>query len=533
MTTLLIRDLTSPDAYPWRPATVDLIETHISWVFLAGDRVVKVKRPVALPFVDQTTVEARHQLCEDEVRLNARLTDGVYLGVVPVTHAGGRHAVDGSGEPVEWATVMRRLPHDRMLDALVAAGATPDDAMDRLADRLIPFHRDAAGPCPGDSAQQVEEATRVLLDNLDELAQLMEGRPFEIELAMIAEAERAFIAVKGDLLRRRATVGWVRDGHGDLRAEHICMEADGRVQVFDCVEFSQAFRCADVASDLAFLLMDLDRLGMPPDRSARLVERYRAGGIDLPADLLGLYWAHRALVRAKVGAIRMAESGEDDDTPMLVEVARYLHTAASRAIASEPVLVVMSGLSGTGKSTVARELARVLRADHHRSDEIRKARAGIEGSAREAFGEGVYQREMTAATYQRLLELGGAAIRAGRPVILDATFLDGRWRHAAAELARNRNVPMLLVETVTDDAVLEARLAVRAARRDDPSDADSDIMRHQRSRLARKPPGVPAEVLTATIDTTMEGYVDLDPALAVLREAGVLTPRISGIADHP
>jgi uncharacterized protein len=301
------------------------------------------------------------------------------------------------------------------------------------------------------------------------------------------------------------------------------------VQIFDCVEFSRSFRCADVASDLAFLLMDLDRLGVEPPATSGLVTRYREAGLALPPELLGLYWIHRALVRAKVDAIRMAEAEDDDDRPMLGDIAAYLHTAARYGISCTPLVIVMSGLSGTGKSTVASQLARVLGADHHRSDVVRKSLAGIQGAAEAAYGEGIYREGTTAATYERLFALGASSIVAGRAAVLDATFLDRRWRKASADLARDRGVPVLLVETVTDEAVLEARLEARIERRADPSDADVSVMRRQHARLIDSPPGMPEGALLATIDTTPEGYVDLDPALQVLRDAGLATPGLAGL----
>ena len=519
----LVRDLLRPDAYPWRPESVDLIETHISWVFLADDRVVKVKRPVRLDFVDQSTPEARRAICEAEVQLNRRLTDGVYLDVVSITRDSGGYAVDGDGEAVEWATLMRRLPADRMLDALIDAGEAPPDLADLVADRLVPFHRDAL-PCPGDPRERAAEATAVMTENLDELAVLMRDRPFAAELALIADAVRAFIDANGDRLLDRAREGWIRDGHGDLRAEHVCLD-DG-VQVFDCVEFSEAIRCADVGSDLAFLLMDLDRLGVDAAVGERLVARYREAGIDLPADLLALYRVHRALVRAKVSAIRMAESDEDDDTAMLADVATYLRVAARDAIACEPVVIAMTGLSGTGKSTVASPLGRMFAASHIRSDVVRKDLMGVSGATPDAWRSGIYAEDVTDATYERMIDLGREAVDAGRPAVLDATFLDPRWREAAAAMAREAGVPFVLVETVTDDAVLERRLEARTRAGADPSDADVAVMRKQREALAAEPVSVPAGALAVRIDTTPEGYVDLDPALLALRDAGLVTARI-------
>ncbi|HET8523150.1 MAG TPA: hypothetical protein VFL82_07950, partial [Thermomicrobiales bacterium] len=293
----LVAALRHPRAYPWCPSTVELIETHVSWVFLAGDYVVKIKRPVAYDFVDHTTLAARHQSCLDEVRLNRRLTTNVYLDAAPIVHDGAAYRVNGTGTPVEWATLMRRLPADRMLDAMIAAETAPPDVADRLADRLIPFHRDLApfrGMPPAESAGRL---ATVLTDNLDELRPFAGSLVAPAQLALIDTSMRDFLDRNRELLAQRVADGWIREGHGDLRAEHICVEPDGQLQIFDCIEFNVALRRADVASDIAFLLMDLSRLGAGTAASA-LAARYRAAGIDLPPPLLNVYRAHRALVRA-------------------------------------------------------------------------------------------------------------------------------------------------------------------------------------------------------------------------------------------
>ena len=303
-----VRDgLRDPAAYPWRPWAVELIETHISWVYLAGDRAVKVKRPVAFPFVDHSSLARRHASCRDEVRLNRRLTDGVYLGVVPIVRAAGGYrviideSIGAEEPPVEWATLMRRLPAAGMLDYLLATGGAPADLADRLATSLVPFHRDLAAPCAGDPAELERKTTGIVTDNLDELAAFAGAPLGAVQLAVVTEAMRRFAGEQHGLLRQRAAAGWIREGHGNLRAEHVCFDEAGTTQIFDCVEFNRDVRCADVASDLVYLLMDLTKLGAA-GVAAALLARYRAAGIDLPDGLLRFYGGHRALVRVKTPA---------------------------------------------------------------------------------------------------------------------------------------------------------------------------------------------------------------------------------------
>lgn len=528
----LVADLLRPDAYPWRPPAVDLIETHVSWVFLAGDRVVKVKRPVRFPFVDHRRLESRHQSCLDEVRLNRRLTDGVYLGVVPIVRAAEGYRVDEEGEPAEWATLMRRLSADRMLDHLLRGDAAPPDLAELLASRLIPFHRQVAPICLGDPDAVAGSATGIVTDNLDELEPFAGAPLGAAQFGLVAAAMREFIAAHGALLRERAAAGWVREGHGDLRCEHVCLEADGAVQIFDCVEFNIDVRCADIASDLAYLLMDLSRLGAH-EAAAGLLARYRQAGIDLPDGLLQLYRAHRALVRAKIACIDFSRGDTGAKARTSVKAADYLDMAIAAALTVRPLLIAMTGLSGTGKSSVARRLARGLGARLSSSDLVRKELAGIDGAAPAAWGEGIYRAEWSRTTYDRLFALAAEHLAAGAPVLLDAAFLSSEQRAAAAEVARRAGVRFLLVETVCDAATVEARLAARAARGDSPSDATTEIFRHQRAMAAAAPPAVPIGAWHIQIDTGGQPPVALDPVYALLAREGIIASEIREAGEAP
>ena len=518
----IVRDLMRPEAYPWRPETVELIETHISWVYLAGNRVVKLKRPVAFPFVDHTSLAGRHQSCLDEVRLNRRLTDGVYLDVAPIVQTGDGCRVGGDGPPVEWATLMRRLPAAGMLDALLASGAAPSDLAERLAARLIPFHRDIAPRC-GSTAETVAAATRIVTDNLDELAPFAGAPLGSFQFGLVTDALRHFVNARDELLRERAAAGWIREGHGDLRTEHVCLEPDGAVQIFDCVEFNREVRCADVASDLAFLLMDLNRLGASYI-AATLLTRYRQAAIDLPDELLRFYSTHRALVRAKIACLQLVGAEPAEGAVHAVEAADYLDLATASGVTTRPILIVMTGLSGTGKSTVARRLARALGARLFTSDIVRKEIAGIEGAAPAAWGEGVYRPEWTEATYDRLFALAQESLPSGVPVILDATFLDADRRTAAAAVAARVGTPLVLVETICDEATVAARLAARAERGESPSDATMATYRRQRAALTTTPPLVPPNAVSVQVDTAGDMPVSVDPVFVALARESIVRP---------
>ncbi len=510
----LIRTLLDPSAYPWKPESVELIETHISWVFIAGDRVVKIKRPVLFDFVDYSDLNKRRSACDDEFRLNRRLTDNVYLGTVPITRQGDRLTVEGVGQPVEWATLMRRLPQDQTLDTLLTSKRAPSDLVALLAHRLIPFHRDHAVLCDPTEAGSSSAVIDVVISNLDELNRFGGIHLGAVQLELVGRAMRTFVSENQQLLQRRIDDGWIREGHGDLRAEHIIIE-NGAVQIFDCVEFNRFIRCADVASDLAFLLMDLRRIGFG-GLAADLEAAYREAGIDLPENLVKFYVAHRALVRAKVDCLTLA-GGLRAHTELVSEAADYLNVAMHSLYNVAPALVCMTGLSGTGKSTVARSIARATGAVHLSSDSIRKELAGVTGASPAEWDQGIYTDDWSQKTYRRMFELAARVLKNGQPVVLDATFLDDEHRESAALAARSAAVDFLLVETICDLDVARERIKVRSETGDSNSDADIAILEKQVTGALSSPVPIPDSATHVQIDTTDEPGVWLDPLFMALQ----------------
>lgn len=521
-----IRRLLDPAAYPWPVEQVELIETHISWVLLAGDRVVKLKKPVELGFVDFRDPATRKQACEDEVRLNRRLTTEVYLGVIPITAEG----VDGDGEPLEWATLMRRMPSGRMLDVLLKQGKAPENLAESLAERLIPFHTSPAGttragemtgspvettPCPTDPVVYLS----VLTDNLDQVAEVASDILSNVQLGLVDRSMRGFMETERPLLEDRFQ-SWLMEGHGDLRCEHICLESRA-MQIYDCVEFEIAIRCADVASDLAFLLMDLRRLDAD-EIAAELLRRYRAAGFALPRPIVDLYAAHRALVRAKVAALERSGADPERDLGFAFEAASYLDLASTYACPIEPLLILVSGLSGSGKSTVAAALRRASGGAVFASDRVRKELAGMQAtdSGAAAWQQGIYTGDWTAQTYDRLLELAATELDRGRTAIVDATLLDNVQRERFAAMAQARRLPVAVVWVTLDDAVARTRIERRSREGGSSSDATFAIRERQREQVRQSPLAIPAGALAVTIDTSREGPASLDPFFTALSDAG-------------
>lgn len=481
-----------------------MLHTHVSVLFFAGPRVYKVKKPVDLGFLDFRTPEARRGACEAEVRLNEPLAPGVYLGVVPIARdPDGELRVGAAGEPVEVAVEMARLPAERMLDRLLAEDEVGGEAIDQVARLLAGFHAAAAtGPgvdehgTPAAVAANVRENFAQTCGSVAASGTAAPGGARTVSPALHAylEAEAERLLTEDDaLLRRRVAEGRIRDGHGDLHAGNVCLAPRG-ILVYDRIEFSPRFRCGDVACDLAFLAMDLDERGHH-ELSDRLVARYVEASGD--AELVGLlpfYEQYRAIVRAKVlglAASDPAVPGETRERSRLDAVGYWLLAAG---YALPPALVLTCGLPASGKSTLARELARALRAPLLASDARRKQLAGLTPTARtgDAWEEGIYSVNASDRVYASLLGDAGRALDAGRSVVVDATFAAEARRAPFLDLADERGVPLLLVEAVV--AVDEAHRRLAARRLDRQQVSDADVVVYERLREAYEPPGeVPAE----------------------------------------
>ena len=491
----IVEAMMRPEMYPDHPRSVELRLTHVSYAFIAGDYVYKIKKPVRFAFLDACTLARRHQLCLDEVRLNRRLAPDVYLGVVPILKRGGgelalgaaSNGADETGAAVEWAVRMRRLGEATMLDRMVAEGRASVAQIRAIAARLAAFHRGAAA----DQGWKYGAATsiwRLVRGNVEELAVDCADAITPGELDELERFAHHVIELRWSLLNRRALEACVVEGHGDLRCEHVSLAGDS-VTIIDCVEFSEGLRYVDVASDVGFLAMDLDRLGAR-GLSDDLVGAYRepSGDADLPL-LIPLYKVHRALVRAKVEGLtsRDAEIAPERRATAADAARRYIALALDFARESRPAMIVVCGLSGSGKSTVARRLADRLGFEWIRSDEVRKRLAGVAPAERlsDSYAAGAYSREFTEKTYAALLGEAAARLRDGAGVIVDATFAAPAYRAEALAIAERAHVPVLFVECTASHDEIVRRLTARARRADEISDADvATYLRQRREFVA-------------------------------------------------
>lgn len=468
--------LEKPASYPDRPERVDRIETHGALVFLAGERVYKIKRAVRLPYLDFSTLERRRAVCEREVGINRLTAPELYLGTRPIMRRGnGELALGGDGEPVEWAVEMKRFDQALLLDHMADEDTLPLAAMTPLADHIAGYHARA----PVHRAGGVEALEHVI----EQVAGAIEAGGDEIRETGTAGFARSLLrsfAGNRGLLAARQREGFVRRCHGDMHLRNIVM-LDGAPTLFDAIEFDEDIATIDILYDFAFLLMDLWHRGKRRHANA-VFNRYlwrEGAGVNIAAlRLMPMLLALRAGVRAMVALDRMDQQDSDDRHETRREASRYVALGNGFLAPAPPGLIATGGLSGTGKSTLAAALAPYIGAApgalHLRSDVERKLLFGR--APEEKLGEEAYAGDATRRVYETLFAKAEYALASGHSVILDAVFANPAEREAAEDAARKAGVPFdgLWLTAERDELVRRVD-----AREGDASDADAEIVRRQ------------------------------------------------------
>lgn len=478
----LIQGLLKAEAYPHACGPIELIETHISWVLLTGELAYKLKKPVDLGFLDYRGLERRRFFCEEELRLNRRLAPDLYLDVVTIAGSVSDPRVDGPGEVLEYAVRMRQFAQGDLLPERMKT--TPLDATTatRLAQRVAEFHArvavaplDSAWGTPQTILDAMEHNFSAVRSNVSDPG--LEDRLVPLELWTF---ERHSALTQAMELRKAQ--GFVRECHGDMHLGNVAV-IDGELTLFDGIEFNPGLRWIDVISELAFLLMDLDDRGARRP-SRRVLNTYINESGDFGGlTLLRLYQVYRALVRAKVSAIRASQSVSDPDTRKrnVAECAQYIELADTYTRTGRPFVWITHGFSGSGKSTLCSHLSALVDAIWLRSDLERKRLFGMAPDEREQGGvdKGIYSAEAGQRVYGRLTELAREIIEAGFPVIVDATFLNAPRRFEFRQLARICGAGFRILDLQADLETLHKRIEWRAALDADPSDADERVLARQ------------------------------------------------------
>jgi aminoglycoside phosphotransferase family enzyme/predicted kinase len=498
----LVEALRDPACYPHPVDRVVVLETHISWVLLAGDFAYKLKKPVRLPFLDFSTPQLRRRYCDEELRLNRRTAPQVYLDVVPIGGEPRAPRVGLGGPALEHAVRMRRFPQEALFSRLAAHGALQDEHVDALAEALASFHGAIAGGAVPDGIGTAEAIRAPAMENFSEILAL---RP-RVRALDALEALRRWTGAEGAALAptfvARRLAGFVRECHGDLHLGNV-VSIGGAAVLFDGIEFAPRLRWTDVMADAAFPFMDLTRGN---ERLAwRFLDRYlqRTGDYEGLA-VLRFYAVYRALVRAKIAAVRAGQLAHGDPRRLdaIAELDEYVELARRLSSRPAPVLALMHGVSGSGKSTAAQALLESLGAVRLRSDVERKRLHGLDPAAKtdSVIGGGIYTAEAGERTYRRLEELARAALSAGYPVVVDAAFLERPRRDGLRDVARACNAAFQIVSCCAPATVLRERVERRSRTLADASEASPEILERQ---LAMEHGLAPGELVHATrIDTS-------------------------------
>lgn len=491
------------------------IETHISSVILIGDFAYKIKKPVDYGFLNFASLERRRHFCEEEIRLNGRLAPQIYLDVVPITRSVAAPTLDGDGEPIEYAVRMRRFSQDALMSRLAEVHSLPLETMDAVAQQVADFHAGAARASQDSEFAAPEAVFFPVAENFDTLRPLISNPDSAAQLHQLEQWSRAQYALLHERLAERGAAGWVRECHGDMHLGNMAL-IDDAVVIFDGIEFNDRMRWTDVLGDVGFLAMDLDDRGLPAHANRFLNSYFERTGDYAALPLLNFYRVYRAMVRAKVAALRLGqELTTVEHDQVLEEYHSYADLAERYTRPTSPVLCITHGLSGSGKTTVAGLVVERYGMLRVRSDVERKRLYGLTSSAKSGSGinAGIYNAEATHDTYTRLADIAETTVRAGFSVVIDAAFLKAWQRQMFAELAARLDTPFAILDIEVPLPKLRERLTRRQAHGGDASEADLAVLERQ---LVNRDPLAGDELGSRCV--VRADLPDIEAALATLME---------------
>jgi aminoglycoside phosphotransferase family enzyme/predicted kinase len=519
----MMAGLADPAAYPYSVRDVEVRQTHISAVFLAGSYVYKVKKPVDYGFLDFGTLDKRRRYCDEEVRLNRRLAPDVYLGVVPVTRSDERYYFERDGEPVEWAVKMRRLPDEATLQYRLQQDAVDVSVMRNLARRIAAFHAQAESGPRVAACGRFDVVAGNARENFEQSATQVGTTVSEAVFTRVQALTEEALARGRTLIESRAQRGIPRDTHGDLRLDHVYVfpdrEPPNDLVVIDCIEFAERYRFADPLADAAFLVMGLNLQGRRDLGDEFLRAYLQAAGDDEGRALAPFYTAYRAAVRGKVEGLKLSRaeiSAADREIALAKARGSWLLALGElEAPKCKPCLLLVAGLPGTGKSTLARTIAAHAHCEVIRSDVVRKELAGVanEQQSASAFESGIYSPEWTKRTYEECLRRTEELLFEGKRVLVDANFRNEASRRTFLETATRWGAIAGMLLCDADPEVVRDRLANR---RQDASDADWSV--YLRAVESWEEPGPRTQSVLRTIDTGGSVEYSMSQAIEALRQ---------------
>jgi hypothetical protein len=475
----IVQAMLDPGFYPEKPEKIQMIQTQMSFVFLSGEYAYKIKKPVNLGYLDYSSLNSRYHYCQNELNLNRRLCPEVYLEVLPVSRHDGKICLGEIGEVIDYTLKMRRLPQEKMLNVLLERDHVSEEMVELVAKKISEFHKLA------ETNQQISTYGNILSirGNIEENFNQTEksiGRTISKEkYQQIRQYTSEYLVKNRPLFENRVNTGKIRDCHGDLHAAHICFT--NNICIYDCIEFNDRFRYGDVASEVSFLAMDLDHFGRA-DLSSIFVNSYVNFSNDPELlKLLAFYKCYRAYVRGKVESFKLDDSYiSEPDKKMAASIAHGYFDLAGFYIRPHPTLFITIGVTGTGKTTVAKELARHTGAVVISSDIVRKKLAGIPLTERhlDDFNTGLYSSQVTQNTYDAIFMKAEHYLSQRQSVILDATFTKHSFRTRAQELSERYHTEYLMIECFVNKENIVKRLEDRM-RTNSVSDGRLEILENQ------------------------------------------------------
>jgi aminoglycoside phosphotransferase family enzyme/predicted kinase len=477
----LIRGLENPAVYEHAVTELRVIETHASWVILTGAWVYKIKKAVNFGFLDYSTLEKRRSNCEEELRLNRRFAPQVYIDVVAVSGTFEQPSLQADGEPIEYAVRMRQFPQSGLLSTLAAQHTLTAEHIDALAALVPAMHATVSVAGKHSEYGLPDDVHHWVIENFGHIRPALRKPQQRQQLDALERWCRQEFDNKRDLVEQRRCDGFVRECHGDLHLGNLAI-IDGDITPFDGIEFNPQLRWIDVISEVAFLVMDIHDRGYPR-LSWRLLNTYlKYTGDYSGLALLRYYLVYRALVRAKVAILRQAQASSTlDEQDAWYEYASYMELASRYVKPPLPALIITHGVSGSGKSFYAARLAEQLGAIQICSDLERKRLHGyaVRADTQSGIKAGLYSPAANERTYEQLALLARTVIKAGYPVIIDATFLQAARREQFRLLSESLAVPFVLLHFEADKDTLDARIRSRQAAGEDPSEAGIEVLEDQ------------------------------------------------------
>ncbi len=509
------------DFYPHKPSVVAMKQTHISYIFLAGDYVYKIKKPVNFGFLDFTSLDKRRHYCLKELQLNRRLAPDIYLEVLPISlNDKGSYLLGSEENVVEYAVKMKKLPEENILKKLCSEGKIDISIMDAVARKVVSFHQLAATGGEIDKIGSLETIIHNHEENFTQTAAYVDVTIRRNKYDFIKSYVYNFLAGNKDLFRKRIAEHKIRDCHGDLHLEHICI-TDDDVVIFDCIEFNDRFRYEDVAAEAAFLSMDLDYNGCSNFADAFVTAYIKYSGDSEVMNLLTFYKCYYAYVRGKVISFRLNDQAISEDELLLAgeNAGKYFDLAYEYACRMEkPALIITAGLMGTGKSALSKVLASHLGAEIIRSDVLRKELLHIAPTSRhyEDFGKGIYAEDISHITYAKALEMASEILKNGKAVIVDASYKKRKDRQDAYDMAKKLSADFYLLECVCPEEIVKARLERRKSKSAEVSDGRWEIYLAQKADFEQVLDIPPENHIV--IDTSKERETYLNNVISQLKK---------------